>query len=266
MHSMASGGGDKIFYNLIYKSDKLLDSVSIEVGTVKIDNIRLKKIELGNGFTSLGNLVENNGLSIGASKYVFRGNTYISLWSDQLYKNKNLNYLSILQDGLTVTDLSGKEYKVYASPYSGNGREYYIEGEVNETLIVTVENINIDLNLNKDIKLNVQIPDKGEEVEINKEIYIEDIDKYIMFDKAKGTEDSIELLINTDICENENINIFMLLANRKVRGSCESDYEKLTITIDRNDLSLFEKISGKINFDFERIDTVSKGTWILEVE
>ena len=116
MHSMASGGGDKILYNLIYNSDKHLDSVSIEVGTVKIDNIRLKKIELGNGFTSLGNLVENNGLSIGASKYVFRGNTYISLWSDQLYKNKNLNYLSILQDGLTVTDLSGKEYKEYASP------------------------------------------------------------------------------------------------------------------------------------------------------
>ena len=190
MYSIGSGGIRSSF-NQSYKTEGMVKEFTLVSDNKDVISISLVEEDKLYKYSDVGGNSKDSGIMIGGNKYIFEENTYISLWNkEDINIQSNIFYP---KDYFSISDDKGKAYNVNSSNYSGQGNEFVIGGEVKSNLNININRVEVDYNLVNMPKIKVKIPEKGETIEVNKEIYLEDIDEKILLKSIKGTEESVEL-------------------------------------------------------------------------
>lgn len=259
MYSIGSGGIRSSF-NQSYKTEGIVKEFTLVSDNKDIISISLVEGDKLYKYSDVGGNSKDSGIMIGGNKYTFEGDTYISLWNkEDINIQSNIFYP---KDYFSILDDKGKTYNVDASTYSGQGNEFVIDGEVRSNLNININRVEVDYNLVNMPKIKVKIPEKGETIEINKEIYLEDIDEKILLKSIKGTEESVELYFDVKKFKKEDSQIFLLNASFRNHGCIGSaDGSPIIMNFDYEDLKLSERITGRLGFELGGVDLYKVGNW-----
>ena len=88
--------------------------------------VNLEKPEFLYGYDEVGETSIDNDILLGINKYFFDNKTYLSIWTNEFYKNDSLSGMHVNPEDMIVKDQEGNEYKINSSDISGNGRENFI--------------------------------------------------------------------------------------------------------------------------------------------
>ncbi|MEO2507779.1 hypothetical protein ABHA01_08280 [Clostridium paraputrificum] len=259
MYSIGSGGIRSSF-NQSYKTEGIVKEFTLVSDNKDIISISLVEGDKLYKYSDVGGNSKDSGIMIGGNKYTFEGDTYISLWNkEDINIQSNIFYP---KDYFSILDDKGKTYNVDASTYSEQGNEFVIDGEVRSNLNININRVEVDYNLVNMPKIKVKIPEKGETIEINKEIYLEDIDEKILLKSIKGTEESVELYFDVKKFKKEDSQIFLLNASFRNHGCIGSaDGSPIIMNFDYEDLKLSERITGRLGFELGGVDLYKVGNW-----
>lgn len=259
MYSIGSGGIRSSF-NQSYKTEGIVKEFTLVSDNKDIISISLVEGDKLYKYSDVGGNSKDSGIMIGGNKYTFEGDTYISLWNkEDINIQSNIFYP---KDYFSILDDKGKTYNVDPSTYSGQGNEFVIDGEVRSNLNININRVEVDYNLVNMPKIKVKIPEKGETIEINKEIYLEDIDEKILLKSIKGTEESVELYFDVKKFKKEDSQIFLLNASFRNHGCIGSaDGSPIIMNFDYEDLKLSERITGRLGFELGGVDLYKVGNW-----
>lgn len=263
-----AGGGYNTFIGAYFESNEILSEFTLRVYDLELKNIKLAKVNEVEDFENIGFNDEDNNLIIGGNKYIFRGETYISLWTDEEFKDKGAYGFYFDKNDIKAKGINGEEHELLPSDYSGTGKEFVIKDEITEPIDIKINKVEISYNLKKPIKLNTKIPKEGEEIEINKEIYIEELDEKVILKSIKNTEKEIELYFDTGTLRKENSDLIMIGAfGRSSYGiGASPDNRTITFGIYEEDLTTIEKLTGKVSIDISSIIVERYGTWNFTIE
>ena len=264
MYSIGSGGIRSSF-NQSYKTEGMVKEFTLVSDNKDVISISLVEGDKLYKYSDVGGNSKDSGIMIGGNKYIFEGDTYISLWN-----NEDINIQSNIfypKDYFSISDDKGKTYNVNSSTYSGQGNEFVIDGEVRSNLNININRVEVDYNLVNMPKIKVKIPKKGETIEINKEIYLEDIDEKILLKSIKGTEESVELYFDVNKFKKEDSQIVLLNASFRNHGCIGSaDGSPIIMNFDYEDLKLSEKITGRLDFELGGVDLYKIGDWNFTIK
>lgn len=259
-----AGGGLTYCVSIWCESEELITEVGIQVYD-SYNNIALSKVEEGGEFNSIGGNDTKNNLFIGGNKYIFEDKTYITLWSDQVYENNGDCHFSVYYEDIKVSNLEGKEYEVKHSDYGGNSKEFVINEKIEEAINVLIKKATLDYRLKSPVNIILDIPKEGETIEVNKEIYIKEIDEKLLLKSIRSTEDGVE--INFDSGEFKKDNTYVVILGQErgswAQGSLED--KSITLGIYKDDLTIIEKITGKINVRIKNIKLDKSGEWNFRI-
>lgn len=263
-----AGGGSNTFIGAYFESDEILSEFNLKVYDLELKDIKLAKVNEVEDFENIGFNDEDNNLVIGGNKYIFREETYISLWTDEEFKGKGAYGFHFDQNHIKATDINGEEYEVLPSDYSGTGKEFVVNEEITEPINVSISKVEISYNLKKPIKVTVKIPKGGEETEINKEIYIDELDERLILKSIKNTGKEIEVYFDTGTLRKESSDLIMIGAfGRSSYGiGASPDNRTITFGIYEEDLTTIEKLTGKVSIDISSIIVERYGTWNFTIE
>ena len=259
MYSIGSGGIRSSF-NQSYKTEGIVKEFTLVSDNKDVISISLVEGDKLYKYSDVGGNSKDSGIMIGGNKYTFEGDTYISLWNkEDINIQSNIFYP---KDYFSILDDKGKTYNVDPSTYSGQRNEFVIDGEVRSNLNININRVEVDYNLVNMPKIKVKIPEKGETIEINKEIYLEDIDEKILLKSIKGTEESVELYFDVKKFKKEDSQIFLLNASFR-NHSCigSADGSPIIMNFDYEDLKLSERITGRLGFELGGVDLYKVGNW-----
>ena len=259
MYSIGSGGIRSSF-NQSYKTEGMVKEFTLVSDNKDVISISLVEGDKLYKYSDVGGNSKDSGIMIGGNKYIFEENTYISLWNkEDINIQSNIFYP---KDYFSISDDKGKSYNVNSSNYSGQGNEFVIGGEVKSNLNININRVEVDYNLVNMPKIKVKIPEKEETIEVNKEIYLEDIDEKILLKSIKGTEESVELYFDVNKFKKEDSQIFLLNANFRNHGcSGSADGSPIIMNFDYEDLKLSERITGRLDFQIGGVDLYKDGDW-----
>lgn len=263
MYSIGSGGIRSSF-NQSYKTEGMVKEFTLVSDNKDVISISLVEGDKLYKYSDVGGNSKDSGIMIGGNKYIFEENTYISLWNkEDINIQSNIFYS---KDYFSISDDKGKAYNVNSSNYSGQGNEFVIGGEVKSNLNININRVEVDYNLVNMPKIKVKIPEKGETIEVNKEIYLEDIDEKILLKSIKGTEESVELYFDVHKFKKEDSQIFLLNANFRNHGcSGSADGSPIIMNFDYEDLKLSERITGRLDFQIGGVDLYKDGDWNFKI-
>ena len=263
MYSIGSGGIRSSF-NQSYKTEGMVKEFTLVSDNKDVISISLVEGDKLYKYSDVGGNSKDSGIMIGGNKYIFEENTYISLWNkEDINIQSNIFYP---KDYFSISDDKGKAYNVNSSNYSGQGNEFVIGGEVKSNLNININRVEVDYNLVNMPKIKVKIPEKGETIEVNKEIYLEDIDEKILLKSIKGTEESVELYFDVNKFKKEDSQIFLLNANFRNHGcSGSADGSPIIMNFDYEDLKLSERITGRLDFQIGGVDLYKDGDWNFKI-
>lgn len=261
-----AGGGSNYFISIWCESNYVITGFGIKVYD-SYKNVVLDKVEEGGEFYNIGGNDTDNNLFIGGNKYIFEDKTYITLWSDEGYINKEMFYFGVNKEDVKVTDLDGQYYEVNHSEYGGNSKEFVINEKIEKPLNIDISKIRLEYRLNKPIDIKVDIPDKGETLKINKEIYIEELDERILLKSIKATDEGFEINFDSGVYKKENTSIIILGQDRSSWAIGSSDEEQsITMGIYNEDLTLIEKVGGKIKLRINTVSLSKDGKWNFQLD
>lgn len=263
MYSIGSGGIRSSF-NQSYKTEGMVKEFTLVSDNKDVISISLVEGDKLYKYSDVGGNSKDSGIMIGGNKYIFEENTYISLWNkEDINIQSNIFYP---KDYFSISDDKGKAYNVNSSNYSGQGNEFVIGGEVKSNLNININKVEVDYNLVNMPKIKVKIPEKGETIEVNKEIYLEDIDEKILLKSIKGTEELVELYFDVNKFKKEDSQIFLLNANFRNHGcSGSADGSPIIMNFDYEDLKLSERITGRLDFQIGGVDLYKDGDWNFKI-
>ena len=264
MYSIGSGGIRSSF-NQSYKTEGMVKEFTLVSDNKDVISISLVEEDKLYKYSDVGGNSKDSGIMIGGNKYIFEENTYISLWNkEDINIQSNIFYP---KDYFSISDDKGKAYNVNSSNYSGQGNEFVIGGEVKSNLNININRVEVDYNLVNMPKIKVKIPKKGETIEINKEIYLEDIDEKILLKSIKGTEESVELYFDVKKFKKEDSQIVLLNASFRNHGCIGSaDGSPIIMKFDYEDLKLSERITGRLDFELGGVDLYKDGDWKFTIK
>ena len=262
--SFGSGGNFTLFTQN-YKTTDLVKEFTILFDNNIVSDISLVEENKIYSYSDIGGNSVSNGIMIGGNKYLFGGNTYISLWNNDESK-LDFNIFYDIKD-INVSNKNGEVYKIDHSNYSGTGNEFIINEEISEPLNIKINNIEASYLLKNTPKVKVNIPKKDETVIVNEEIYIEDLDEKIVLKSIKRIENSIELSFDVNKFKKENSQIFIINAGFRNHGVIGSaDGSDIIMSFDYEDLKLLEKTTGKLEFYINSLDLYKKGNWEFTIK
>ena len=252
--------GIRSSFNQSYKTEGIVKEFTLVSDNKDIISISLVEGDKLYKYSDVGGNSKDSGIMIGGNKYIFEGDTYISLWNkEDINIQSNIFYP---KDYFSISDDKGKSYNVNSSNYSGQGNEFVIGGEVKSNLNININRVEVDYNLVNMPKIKVKIPEKGETIEINKEIYLEDIDEKILLKSIKGTEKSVELYFDVKKFKKEDSQIVLLNASFRNHGCIGSeDGSPIIMSFDYEDLKLSERITRRLDFQLSGVDLYKAGDW-----
>lgn len=262
-----AGGGENTYITVSFNSSEIIKDFNLLFYDEIIENIGLKKVEGKDDLKNIGNTDTSSDLLVGGNKYISNGKTYISLWTEEEFKSNGAFYVGFYGDDLKVTNKDGKEYKVNYSDNSGNTKEFVIEKEITDSINMKISKVELEYDLVNPIKLKLDIPKKGEIVELNKEIFIEELNQRIMLKDIRSTDEGVELHFNAKELKSDNNEVFILSSSGRgwTIGSDPKVGEIIT-GVYTEDLSFKEKVTDKLDFEIKKVGISKKGEWKFDID
>ncbi|WP_027640240.1 hypothetical protein [Clostridium cadaveris] len=115
--------------------------------------------------------------------------------------------------------------------------------------------------------MKIPIPKKGETIEINKDIFIEELNEKALLKSIEGTKGRIELTVDISKYRKKDTIISIMSIGRKgwAIGAGPNDTE-IKMGVDYEDLSVKEKLIGKLDMKIVNITIIRNGNWKFTVK
>ncbi|MBE6053414.1 MAG: hypothetical protein E7212_05785 [Clostridium sartagoforme] len=241
-------------FTLMY-GDNVLKEVSLDSADYKYN------------YDDIGGNYTNKGILVGGTSYYIEGKRYFKVWSDaSILVSKDydvrIGHIEIKE----VRDESGNLLRFEPSS-EGTGQEYKIIDNYSGKINVKVEEIDLEYNLKTPTKLKFKDPEKGGDYSVDKTLTFKGIEDEINITEIKKDDKYININFTfSDNALNDRF-IYYLTDNSKV-SSGMSDREKMLgeISIDYEDLNIYEKLTGNIRIDIRKLDVLQKGSWNFIIE
>ncbi|MFQ9978592.1 hypothetical protein [Clostridium cadaveris] len=261
------GGGEYSFITTSFQTEELLKEFTLVFNGHETD-IKLVKADEKNSYDEVGGNNTDKDILIGANKYHLQSNTYITFWSDEETKQNGAHYIGYNKENINVIgNNSSKNYQLQPSPFDGSGKEFYVGKDVKEPLQINISEIILDYRLKNPVNLKIPIPKKGETIEINKDIFIEDLNEKALLKSIEGTKGRIELTVDISKYRKKDTIISIMSIGRKgwAIGAGPNDTE-IKMGVDYEDLSVKEKLIGKLDMKIVNITIIRNGNWKFTVK
>ncbi|WP_027631845.1 hypothetical protein [Clostridium hydrogeniformans] len=227
----------------------------------KVENIELEKLEYKNSYNDVGSTSENGDTLIGANRFIYEGKSYVSFWSnkDTMGAKEWIDIYS--KSDIRIRNSKGGEVSFDYSPYNTNGgKEFEIKEEINGKLEVEINSVDINYILDKPTKLRIPIPKEKEEVIINKDLTFHGIKEKATVTKVSNEDNKVSIYFNME--EGNRTIKEISLEGRSYGGEFNEKNNRLeVITIDKDNLTLKDKITGNINLAISRLTIKEKGKY-----
>lgn len=232
------------------------------IGKIYLDNIKENK-DIDNN-----KIVIDDKTLISAVTYKVKDKTYIEFIGGEDFNLNNIRYTELNKENIKITDSKGKKIKFDYSDISGNGKEFVIKDNYEGDLLVEIDKLDINYTLKSNKKIKINIPKKGEKVEINKVISIDELDEKILLKSIAREDNKLEIKFDIDKYSKENSMLVIMRGTGSISygsiGASEED-KSIIINIDIKDINLIDKLAGTFNFEINGIQLRKYGNWRLKL-
>ena len=249
------------------QGEELITEFDLYYKDEKLTSIILKKVEVLNGYDEVGGNATDKDIMIGATSYYVEGKRHFKIWSD-IDSLEIANYrLSILDiKDIEVRDNENNILEIQGAN-DGSGRGYELLTDYTGPLNISIKRISIEYTMKNLPKLSLEIPKEGESIELNKEVLFEEIDEKIIVTSIKNQDNDI--IINFKFSKNKEKNRYIYMVRQGFRSSGGMGNMELLIgdvNIDVENLTLSEKLTGKVKLNLNKIDMMQEGEWGFIIE
>lgn len=204
-----AGGGENKFMQVSFGTQDILKNFTLVVNNDEI-KIDLINAEEKYSYDEVGGNSTDKDLLVGGNMYTFQDDIYIAFWTNEEVKKNGAYYIGYNTDDIKVSDKQGNSYELTHSQYDGLGKEFLVGRNISAPLDVAISKIELEYSLQNPMKMKLDIPKKGETAEVNKEIYIEELEEKILVKSITNTDEGIEICFDTEKFEKEDSNVIMV--------------------------------------------------------
>lgn len=241
-------------FDLYYK-DEMLASIVLE------------KVEVLNGYDEVGGNATDKDIMIGGTSYYVEGKRHFKIWSniDSSETEKSNLHIQEIKD-IEVRDNENNILEIQWAD-DGSGRGYELLSNYTGPLNITIKRVSVERDIKNIPKLSLEIPKEGESIELNKEVLFDEIGEKIIVTSIKKQNDDIIINFKFSKNEEEDRFIYMVMSGGR-SGGAMGDMELLIgdVNIDARDLTLSEKLIGKVKLNLKKIDIMQEGNWEFTIE
>ncbi|MGL4991896.1 MAG: hypothetical protein ACRC57_12145 [Sarcina sp.] len=259
------GGGKNVFLNLFFKTTNEVKNFELFIGHESVQ-VELLKIDSFEDYKSLGKYANKKDIILGGSKYVLDDKTYISFWNNLDLEYNNITVSNIDKNDIRIKDKNRNIVKARNSDYNGSQTEFILDEKYNESLDILVRKIHLEYRFNDKNRFDINLPKKNTKEFINENLNLEHFGnvKIISIEDING-----KLNVELDVASlnQDGIEVNILAMERNGAGAIGSDGESnCIISINRDDLTLSEKINNKLKLNIDRINCTVKDNWEFTIE
>ncbi len=232
-----------------------------------LKEISLDKADYKYNYDDIGGNYTNKGILIGGTSYYIEGERYFSIWSDAsslLAKDYDvrIGHIEIKE----VRDENGNLLNFEPSK-KGVGMEFKVLDNYSGNINIKVEEVDLEYTLKTPTKLKFNDPEKVGDYSLDKELTFQGIEDIINITEIKKGEKDIN--INFNFSKNALNDRFIYYFTDNSRGSSGmSNRESMLgeISIGYEDLNIYEKLTGNIKININKLDILQKGSWNFTIE
>ncbi|MBU3109240.1 hypothetical protein [Clostridium gasigenes] len=232
-----------------------------------IGQFSLKKVDVKNRYDEIGGNAIDKDIVIGATSYYIEGKRHFKTWTN--IENVDTDEYTMNMERveeIEVRDNEGNLLEIKGAE-DGTGRGYELLSDYKEWLNITIKKILVDYNIKNMPNLKITIPKDGELVELNKEITVDSINEKVIATSIENRNN--EIVINFKFFKNEDKDRCIDMISQTSRaGGSSGDRELLigNINIDNDDLTIIERLTGKIELKANKIGITQDGNWEFKIE
>ena len=258
-------GGENSYISLTFNIDEGMTKFNLVIdGESK--EINLLKVKTVNDYKEIGEYSESSGIILGVKTYEMNGKTYVPIWDSVAIDSNGKSYVSnIYKDDIEIVDSSGRRLRKEYSSYSGSSIEFEFTDDV-KGAYMNISKVEIGYSIKeKDMKA-LELPKEGEIIEINERVKIDDLGEITI--KSIEREDNLyKIIIGSENFGNDNIKGVIARLSRNGAGAIGfGDGTEGEINIEREDLTLKEKLIGKLNFEIDSMGIEAIGDWSIKLD
>lgn len=267
--SMASGGYSAVSFK---QGKDIITEFYLCYGEEEIGYFQLEQIKYVDGYDELGGNATNNGILIGATSYYIEGKRYFKLWSNK--DGLELPEYRINVDSynnIKVTDENGNPLN-FESANDGTGKAYKLLEDYSGDICVSINDIDLSYDLKEGSTVSLKLPKKGETENINEEIKLNGLKDRLVIKSIinnNGQYENGDYVITLDFSDNYDSSRFIYMARQSFRsggtmGDPENKCSEIYLNVD--DLSLSERLLGRVNLKLDSLLVKQYGNWEFTVK
>ncbi|MBU3804261.1 MAG: hypothetical protein H9872_05865, partial [Candidatus Cellulosilyticum pullistercoris] len=207
------------------------------------------------------------GILIGGTSYYIEGKRYFKIWSDSsslVSKDYDVNvgHINIKE----VRDENGNLLR-FEPINEGTGTEYKILDNYSGGINIKVEEVGLRYDLNNPTRITLKDPEKNGDYILDKELNFSGIEDKVSITEIKKEKNHITIFLDLSNDDSSDRLIYLIRdTSRSVSGMGDIDNMIGEISIDYEDLNVYEKLTGNIRLDIDELDLLQKGSWEFTIE
>lgn len=263
---MAASGG---YFSFSFETEEsgITDFKLCYEGGESVD-IHLNKIDYVDNYDKIGPNAKDQNITIGVTEYYENGERFFKVWSNldvEDFKDYMVTFYGP-GENLKVTDDEGDEVKLERVE-DGTGKAYKVLGNPSGQLHVNIESIEVQYRMSKPSKIQMKPPEDGETIEMEKEIDFKETGDRVYITSVENRDE--EYIFSMDYSKNQDEARRIIMSGESFRSSgAMGDPENKCgeLYIDKEDLSLKEKLLNKIDLSIGRIEMEIDGHWVIDIQ
>ena len=232
-----------------------------------LKEVVLEKADYKYNYDEIGGNTINNGILIGGTSYYIEGKRYFKIWSDSsslVSKDYDVNvgHINIKE----VRDENGNLLR-FEPINEGTGTEYKILDNYSGGINIKVEEVGLRYDLNNPTRITLKDPEKNGDYILDKELNFSGIEDKVSIIEIKKEKNHITIFLDLSNDDSSDRLIYLIRdTSRSVSGMGDIDNMIGEISIDYEDLNVYEKLTGNIRVDIDELDLLQKGSWEFTIE
>lgn len=234
---------------------------------IALKEVVLEKADYKYNYDEIGGNTINNGILIGGTSYYIEGKRYFKIWSDSsslVSKDYDVNvgHINIKE----VRDENGNLLR-FEPINEGTGTEYKIIDNYSGGINIKVEEVGLRYDLNIPTRITFKDPEKNGDYILDKELNFSGIEDKVSITEIKKEKNHITIFLDLLNDDSSDRLIYLIRdTSRSVSGMGDIDNMIGEISIDYEDLNVYEKLTGNIRVDIDELDLLQKGSWEFTIE
>ena len=234
---------------------------------IALKEVVLEKADYKYNYDEIGGNTINNGILIGGTSYYIEGKRYFKIWSDSsslVSKDYDVNvgHINIKE----VRDENGNLLR-FEPINEGTGTEYKIIDNYSGGINIKVEEVGLRYDLNTPTRITFKDPEKNGDYILDKELNFSGIEDKVSITEIKKEKNHITIFLDLSNDDSSDRLIYLIRdTSRSVSGMGDIDNMIGEISIDYEDLNVYEKLTGNIRVNIDELDLLQKGSWEFTIE